>query len=275
MRLWPALLAALLCAACSGGSWVTRGGGATIEQARSADANGPQLRIAVGQILDKTDPAAATSLSKQLALFNAGRAADAQLSTEAVTRGLHDMLITELFGSGQFIVLDRGGLDAVMLEQDFSNSARVGDATHLPTGQLEGADLLVVGALTAFDTGASGGAIPIPIPLGRDFKYGAGVLSLSYKKGRAAMDLRIIDVATGRIVAATAVEGSNWKYGLNLEGLLGPGYGWVKLPPVLGLFSNTPIEQALQKMVAAAVEQISAQHPVRPPAAAATAPEGG
>jgi curli biogenesis system outer membrane secretion channel CsgG len=184
------------------------------------------------------------------------------------------MIVTELFGSGQFIVLDRQDLTSAMVEQDFSQSERVGDTTRVPLGKLEGADMLIVGALTAFDAGTEGGAIPIPIPLGRDAQFGWGALNIGYKRGFAAMDIRVVDVATGRVLASTSVEGKNTNWGLNFTGLFNVGGNTVTLPGILNYFSNTPVEEALQKMVTAAIGTITAQRPSRAvvsPAPAASA----
>lgn len=265
----PALLCVLL-AACSG-TEVTRGGGQSIAQARAEDAGGSKYRIAVGSIIDKTDPNSSKSVRQQLLLINAGKPAEQQMTAGGVTQGIRDMLVTELFNSGQFIVLERDALNDAMVEEEFSQSARAGDATRIPPGQLEGAELLVVGALTAFDAGvgSEGGAIPIPIPLGRDFSNGAALFNLSYKRGFVAMDLRVIDVATARVLAAVAVEGKNTKYGFNLEGLVGGNFGYVPLPDgLVGFFHNTPVEAALQKMVTAAIGRIAEQKPSKLPVAA-------
>lgn len=254
----------LLLAACTG-TTVSRGAGQTIAQAQGEAANGPKYRIAVGGIIDKTDPASDKSVLKQLVLLNAGRPAEQQMTPTALTQGVRDMLVTELFNTGQFIVLERDALDEITLEQEFAASARAGDATRIPQGQLEGAELLVVGAITAFDAGAGpeGFAIPIPVPLG-SYNNGAAVFNLSFKRGYVAMDLRIVDVATGRIVNATAVEGRNTKYGINLSGLAGGRFGYVPLPRgLVGYFQNTPVQEALQKMVAAAIETVAAQKPVK------------
>lgn len=268
---------ALLLAACTTDSSVTRGGGQTIAQAQGEAANGPKYRIAVGGIIDKTDASADKSVVKQLGLLNAGRPADQQMTPAALTQGVRDMLVTELFNSGQFIVLERDALNEVTLEQEFSASARAGDATRIPQGQLEGAELLVVGAITAFDAGAGsdGFALPIPVPLGTNYRNGAAVFNLSFKRGYVAMDLRIIDVATGRVVNATAVEGKNTKYGLNLQGLAGGSIGYIPLPKgLVGFFQNTPVQEALQKMVTAAIGTIAAQRPSKavPEAAPVPAP---
>ncbi len=265
------LLVLGLCA-CSGTQVVKGGGGQTVAQARAEAANGPKYRIAVGQIIDKTDPLKPQSIARQLVLINAGKPQDQQLNGDSVTNGIRDMLTTELFDTGQFIVLDRQNLGDATTEQEFSQSARVGDATRIPMGQLEGAELLVVGAITAFDAGvgSEGGAIPIPIPLG-NFSNGAAILNLSFKRGFVAMELRVIDVASGRILASEGVEGKNTKYGINLAGLAGGNFGYIPLPSKLvGFFKNTPVEEALQKMVAAAIGKIAAQHPTKDVAEIAT-----
>jgi curli biogenesis system outer membrane secretion channel CsgG len=267
-------LAATLCAAalagCANTATVTSGGGPTIAQAQAEPASGAKYRIAVGSIVDKTDPNAEDSLTRQLAAINAGLPKDRQLGVAAITEGVRDMLVTELFNTGQFIVLERAHLDDALVEQEFAQSARVGDATRIPLGQLEGAELLVVGAITAFDAGTSGLALPIPVPLG-SWRNGVGIFNLSFKRGFVAMNLRVIDVASGRIVAAQTVEGRNTKFGVNLEGLAGGHIGYVPLPKgLLGYFQNTPVEEALQKMVAAAVAKIAEQKPGRlPPAGGA------
>ena len=257
------LLAVLTIAACSSTPEVTRGGGEGIAQAKSEDANGPKFRIAVGQVIDKSGGQQSKSLSKQIARINSSRDKTHQVTPDSVTEGLRDMIVTELFSSGQFIVLDRQDITAIMVEQDFSQSERVGDSTRVPLGKLEGADLLVVGALTAFDAGTDGGAIPIPIPIGRDAQYGLGALNISYKSGFAAMDIRVVDVTTGRVLASTSVEGKNTNWGLNLTGFFNVGASNFALPGILSYFSNTPVEEALQKMVTAAIGTITAQKPTR------------
>lgn len=247
------LLLTLLLAGCAGGTLV-RGGGDGIRAAQALNAEA-RPRVIVGIVLDKTGGA----LTQALSQFNAGRAAEEQVAAADLTRGIRDMLTTSLFGSGQFIVLERDALDVALAEQEFSQSARTGDKTRIPLKQLEGADRLVVAALTAFDTDR-GGAIPIPIPLGRN--NGFAVINVGARRGYVTMDLRVIEVKTGRILSSTAVEGSHWRWGLDVGGYLNTRYRLVKLPKgLINLFSNTPVEQALQDMVVQAVDVIA-----RPPA---------
>lgn len=257
LRCLPALLAALvLCGCASSPKVVSGGGGASITQTQALASNALP-RIAVGNIIDKTGVLEEKSVTRQLTLLNAQRKSGDPLTSDGLLHGVRDMLTTALFGSNKFIVLERDDINDVMVEQEFSQSGRVGDATKIPMGKLEGAQLLVVGAITSFDAGVGGGAIPIPIPLSRNGDF--GVLNVSAKRGYVAMDLRIIDVATGRVLNTTAVEGKNWNFGANFTGIFGWRGGGIALPGLLKYFSNTPVEQALQKMVTAAVDKIAEQ----------------
>ncbi|MGH8460174.1 MAG: CsgG/HfaB family protein [Stenotrophobium sp.] len=259
LRRLLALGCGLLLCACAGSPQVISGsGGAGIGQSQ-ARASTALPRIAVGSIIDKTESAGDKSIVQQLALIHALHPQDAALTADSITHGVRDMLTTALFSSNRFIVLERDAINDAMVEQEFSQTARAGDATRIPLGQMEGAQLLVVGAITAFDAGVGGGAVPIPIPLSRNGDF--GVLNVSAKRGYVAMDLRVIDVATGRVVSSTAVEGKNWHFGVDFTGVFGFRGGAIALPGLLKYFSNTPVEEALQKMVDAAVAQIVQKAP--------------
>lgn len=243
-------LALMLLAGCAGPR-VLEGGGQSIAQAQAEAATGGRLRVAVGVVIDRSQG----KLASELALLNATRPPEQQMPPDGVTAGVRDMLTTALFGSARFIVIERDALNLALSEQEFSQSARAGDKTRIPLGQLEGADILVLGALTGFDAGASGGALPIPLPLGNNGDF--GVLNVRAKRGYVAMDLRVVEVKTGRVLASNAVEGRNWRLGLDFTGFFSIGNSRIKLPGLLKYFSNTPVEEALQKMVSAAVDEIA------------------
>jgi len=76
------------------------------------------------------------------------------------------MLVTDLFGSNRFIVLERESLNDVLAEQEFCIGQGWWTLRAIPPKQLEGAELIVLGALTALDAGKEGGAIPDPVPVG-------------------------------------------------------------------------------------------------------------
>ena len=264
MRPWLTCLAlALLLGGCTSASKVVRAGSESIAAIQALPENA-RPRIAVLPVLDKTAPYGNKSLDLSLVLINLNRPKEQEVSKAQFTGGVRDMLVTELFNSKGFIVLERELLPAVVAEQAFAEPVvgggpRFDPKTTEPGGALEGAQYLVAAAITAFDTGSEGGALPIPIPgvIGSDFAA-LGVLNLGYKKGYVAMDLRVLDAKTGRVLRSTAVEGNNTKYGLDLAVVAAArGFGVTQLPEPIKIFKNTPIEAALQKMSVAAIEEIA------------------
>ena len=257
-----AVLLSFALAGCTTGAVVTQGGGQALALAQAEPALGGRYRIAVGAIIDKTDPKAAESLQHQLDALNTDRPAVAQLTADGMTAGIHDMLITGLFQADRFIVLERAALDAAISEREFSVSARAGDKTRIPKGQLEGAELIVLGAITAFDAGIGGAALPIPVPLGDRGDF--GLMRLGLKRGYVAMDLRVINARSGRVLSSVATQGKHRRFGLDFDLHLSSPGSRVKLPGVLTYFQNTPVERALQQMVNLSVAHIAERAPLRP-----------
>ncbi|HJX16883.1 MAG TPA: CsgG/HfaB family protein [Acidiferrobacterales bacterium] len=256
------MLAMLALAGCATTAEVTKGGGATIGEAQAEKYDGPKARITVGAIVDKTGAADKKgSLRYQLDVLRRRSSSPESFQSENVVGGIRDLVTTALFQSNRFIVLEREAISETLVEQEFSASGKVGEASRIPIGQVEGAELLVVGALTGFDAAAAGGGgfpIPIPINRGRDFV----VLDVEIRKSHVAMDLRVIDVRTGRIVSTVAVEGSARKFGAGLSGFARTRHGgMVRIPTVLRGFANTPVEKAISEMVDAAVTHIVEKTP--------------
>lgn len=252
-----ALFCAVLLAGCSSTADVTRGEGLGISAVQAERYDGPKARIAVGPIMDKTS--GKNSLASHIGLLLGD---DHTLSAQDFLGGVRDLLTTAVFQSGRYIVLEREHLKDVMVEQEFATSRRAGDNTVLPLDQLEGVDLLLVGALTGFDAGESGGiAFPLPIPLGNDHRNW-GVVDLEMRTASATLDLHVIDVITGRVVAAIAVEGKARKFGAAWAGVFSPRHGYLRLPGLLSVFENTPVEKALGDMVDAAVTALVEKTPV-------------
>ncbi len=168
--------------------------------------------------------------------------------------GIADMLTTALFQTGKFIVVERSneGLGAIQRELNLAQSGLVGQ--NIPQrGLLEGADILVVGAITAFEPkaegiGIGGLAIPLNVPL-------VGGLKVGKNEAYIAADIRLIDVRTGRIINTTTVEGkaSSWKLG----GLGGGYHNRLILGGGLEMYKNTPMEKAIRVMIDNAVKKIA------------------
>jgi curli biogenesis system outer membrane secretion channel CsgG len=220
---------------------VTTGGGPTIQEAQQESAFGAKARIAVSRFTNKTGKG---------------------WYTAAIGDGMADMLATSLFNTNRFIVLERQGVKEVLQEQNLGAGGRVAPGTAAAIGQIEGAELLVMGAVTEFEPGASGGGGSLGgagIP-----GWGsviAGAVSGGFRESHLAIDLRIVDARTSRIVAAVSVEGRATD--VNLGGMLGGAGGGVAMAASLGGWSKTPMEKALRICLNKAVEFVVGQTPAQ------------
>lgn len=202
-------------AGCYGASAtvVDSGGGPTVQQAQAAPVNGPQKRIAVSAFE-----------------YRAGQ------GSAEIGEGMSDMLTNALFNTGRFIVLERERLDEVMDEQDLAASGRFRKETAAPKGELEGAELLIRGSVIQFEPKCRGGS----------------AILVSGNEACMAINLRIIEAKTGRVVNATTVEGTSAE---NRVGII-----WTRgsaLPIGLGTYSKTPMEAAIRNCIEAAVQHIA------------------
>lgn len=208
--------------------------GPAMDQVAAEAYNGPKARIAVTRFKNK---------------------AGAGWWSSGIGDGMADQLTTALFNTNRFIVLERQTLGDVLSEQDLGASGRVRSDTAAQIGQIEGAELLVVAAVTEFEGAASGGGGG----LGGGVSGLFGAVLGGFKKSHIAIDLRIIDSRTSRILAATSVEGEATD--VNLGGLLG-GYGSSgALAGGLSGWKNTPTEKALRECIKEAVNFIVTKTP--------------
>jgi len=210
-RLFTLVAMLFLLGACSSATVVSQSGGPTIQQAQDAPYAGVKKRIAVTAFERKTPKGGAT-----------------------IGRGLAAMLADSLFNTNRFIVLERERLDEVMEEQDLADTGRFRRDTVAPKGELEGAELIIRGAVTEFEPDCRGGSL----------------LLIGAKQACVAINLRIIDVKTGRIVNSTTVQGTSGTAGVGLV------FTRSTLPIGLGAWSKTPMEQAMRQCIEKAVRHI-------------------
>ncbi len=210
----------------------------TIADAQAEAYNGPKARIAVARFENKT-------------------ADSANWWNPSIGDGMSDMLTTALVNSGRYIVLERESLDTVLLEQDLGASGRVRQDTAAQIGEIEGAELLIVAAVTEF--GEKGGT---QARLGgSDIGRLIGSVTGGTRTAHMAIDLRVVDANTSRILAATSVEGEAKDFNIG-GGLSGYTSGY-SLGGSLSTWSNTPREKALRQVIGEAVEYVIS---VTPPA---------
>lgn len=216
---------------------VTSPEGKSIEEAQQEAYDGPRARVAVSRFTDKTGKG---------------------WWTGAIGDGMADMLATALFHSNRYIVLERQTLGDVLKEQDLGAGGRIKKGTEAPIGEIEGAELLIAGAVTEFEgaqSGIGGGIGGIGGTAGRIL----GGIAGGIKKAHMAIDVRVIDTKTSRIVAATSVEGEATDFALG-GALAGAGSGGA-LGGALGGWSKTPTEKALRVCIQEAVKFIVSKTP--------------
>jgi curli biogenesis system outer membrane secretion channel CsgG len=219
---------------------VTNPEGKSIEEAQQEAYDGPKARVAVARFTDKTGKGWWT-----------GQIGD----------GMADMLATALFHSNRYIVLERQTLGDVLKEQDLATAGRIKKGTEAPTGEIEGAELLITGAVTEFEgsqSGVGGGLGGLGGSLGTAGRI-FGAIAGGIKNAHMAIDVRVIDTKTSRIVAATSVEGKATDFALG--GALAGAGGGGALAGALGGWSKTPTEKALRVCIQEAVNFVVSKTP--------------
>jgi curli biogenesis system outer membrane secretion channel CsgG len=180
--------------------------------------NGPRANIAVGDFTVK-----------------------ARGATQYIGDGLREMLETALFESLRFNVLDRLDPQGLSAEQRLSYSKMAKPGSKKLGAQMEIAELMFYGTVTEFEAEASGGGLKAALP-------GVPVsASASGKNAHMAIDIRIVDVASGRLVAARRVAGSAASYKAAVGTRLFSGRS--TMPISLGAFKNTSMELAIRDCI--------------------------
>ncbi len=113
-------------------------------------------------------------------------------ATDAVCRGITDMLTTELFKTGAFEVYERSRMEGIAKEQSLSATGVLDPGTAVSLGRVAGVEAVVIGAVTEFSFNQSGGILPLPIG-------SFGGVAVGSQKATVALDLRVIDVETGKV----------------------------------------------------------------------------
>lgn len=216
--------------------------------------NGPKARVAVADFEWKVGGSGSRTSMKV-----GGQTIEISHSTqEGYTTGLRDMLTTALVQSKRYRVLERQNLSSLKEEMALGSSGYT-DKTGIQKGAVKGADLLVMGAITGWEPGTSGGGGGVGGGmLGKASAIFGGIRG-AYKKSSMAMDIRIVDTATSEVLAATRVEGV--AKDVNLGGMLAAFGGSGGLAGGLGGYAKTPMEKAIRTCLYNATKYIAENTP--------------
>ena len=159
------------------------------------------------------------------------------------TTGLRDMLTTAMVQSQRYRVLERQNIGSLKQEMSLGSDGYA-DKTGIQKGGIKGADLLIMGAITGWEPGTSGGGGGLGGGLLGRATALFGAAQGAFKKSSMAMDIRIVDTHTSEVLAATRVEGV--AKDINLGGFLGAFGGAGGLAGGLGGYAKTPMEKAIR-----------------------------
>jgi curli biogenesis system outer membrane secretion channel CsgG len=166
-------------------------------------------------------------------------------ATVYIGDGLREMLATALFESLRFNVLDRLDPKGLTAEQMLSYSKMARPDSKKLGRQMDVAEIVIYGTVTEFEAEARGVGVKADMP-------GAPVsASAKAKDAHMAIDIRVVDTASGRLVAARRIAGS----ALSGKAVVGTklGGGKTEMPISLGAYKNTPMELAIRDCIYRAV----------------------
>ena len=177
-----------------------------------------------------------------------------------IGKGISDLLVTRLVKDGTYSVVERKALQAILAEQNFSNSDRANPSTAAQIGKVLGVDAIIVGSITQF--GTEDRKLGIGGIGGRWGGFGGGKVGTSKGKAKVVLDCRLIDVDTAEILAVAEGTGESSRSGLLLGGVGagGGGFGAGEIDmgssnfrdTILGEATNAAADKAAAELIAAA-----------------------
>lgn len=157
--------------------------------------------------------------------------------------GLTEMLTTELVKTGRFVVVERASIKEVTGEQDFGASGRVNKETAAPQGKIIGAQTLITGDITEFTYNQTS--------MGGKLKILKTVQAKSERvTAMVALDIRLVDAATGEVIFSKRSEGRASMSGASAELTRGDSEFSISK------YQNTPLGRASREAIAGAVASI-------------------
>jgi curli biogenesis system outer membrane secretion channel CsgG len=118
----------------------------------------------------------------------------AQYGGWRIGSGAADILTTELVKVGKFDMFERAQLQSVIKEQNLGASGRVDPSTAARIGKIIGVNYIITGAVTEYGQSQAGG--------------GGGGVNVGKVGYQSAVDVRMVDAVTGKIVFADTGSGS-------------------------------------------------------------------
>jgi curli biogenesis system outer membrane secretion channel CsgG len=114
-----------------------------------------------------------------------------------------DELTTQLVKSGQFSVIERMQIEAILAEQGFGQSGRVNPATAASIGEVLGVQVVFVGSITQFSIETK--------------RAGIGGIGASFTEAESILDIRAVNTSTAEIMSVAEGKGKKRLGGINVN----------------------------------------------------------
>jgi curli biogenesis system outer membrane secretion channel CsgG len=201
---------------------------------------GPGQETAATQAVQLTYPPY-DGLKKRLAVIRFENKVRTPIPDESwkIGEGLTEMLTTELFKTGRFIMVERAALTDIVKEQELGQTGLVRKETAARVGELLGAQLLITGAVTEFEARSGGG--------GGGVGYAGFALKLRTESAHVGVDVRLVDSSTGQILKSFNADAKAQSTGIGFAAnIQGVAFG-------SDAFDKTPLGQAAREAMYKAV----------------------
>lgn len=215
--------------------------------------------LAAMAVLAFASPSAAQSKRPTVALLDFDFASIQRWwdGNEDIGRGIADMIVDGLVEDGTYRVIERKRLDAILAEQNFSNSDRADpeQGQIAKIGKALGVKYLIVGSVTKFGMEEKG--MRIGGGAWGAGKFGLGDVGRKKGKGVCAITARMVDSSTGEIMASAKGEATSSRSGLLLGGSANHVAGRIEFESsdfrdtVLGEATEGAVKQVVAKLIAA------------------------
>jgi curli biogenesis system outer membrane secretion channel CsgG len=214
--------------------------------------------VAALVLLTFAAPAAAQSKRPTVALldFDYGTI-DHWWGNQDIGKGIADLIVDGLVEDGTYRVIERKRLDAILAEQNFSNSDRADPAAAkvAKLGKALGVKFLIVGSITRF--GMEDKSMKVGGGGWGGGKFGLGEVGTKKGKATVAIAARLIDTSTGEIMAVAKSDGTSSRSGLLLGGAANHAGGGIEFgssnfrETVLGEATEAAVKGVVAKLIAA------------------------
>lgn len=179
-------------------------------------------------------------------------------ATSEIGTGLREMLINALIDSNRFSIVQGQASDAVVKEQGAAVSEGKEQPAEIKQDKAKEADLVIIAALSEFESQASGGRAGVGG--GGDASSGVlgGLSGDTLNKAHLALDLRLIDTASSKVIASSRIQG----LASDTNGaVMTVSLGRLGLASQLSAYTDTPMEKAIYICIIEATKYIAKEIP--------------